>query len=72
MAKFKRYRVAHMFTHEGVVITNDHEEAIRAMPTEVRAHHVALGNLEEFEADEAPPVPLAEANARSTPAKKKE
>lgn len=70
MSKFKRYRVAHMFTHGGVVMTNDHEQEIRALPKEVRDRHVELGNLEEYDADEGPPVPLAEAQA--APVKTKE
>lgn len=67
MPKFKRYRVAQLFTHDGVVMTNDHEEQIRALPKEVRDRHIALGNLEEFESDEGPAVPLAASSA--TPSK---
>jgi hypothetical protein len=63
MSKIKRYRVAHLFTHEGRTYTNDDEAKIRELPTAVRAHHVERGNLEEYEADEKPPVPLAAANA---------
>lgn len=70
MPKVKRYRVARLFAHEGVTYTNDHEQAIRGLPVDVREHHVARGNIVEYEADEKPPTPLAEANA--TPKKKKE
>lgn len=70
MSKVKRYRVAHLFVHEGKTYTNDDEQAIRALPTGVRQHHVDRGNLVEYEADEKPPVPLAQANA--TPKQTKE
>lgn len=68
MSKFKRYRVASLFTHNGVVMTNDHEEEIRALPADVRDHHVKLGNLEEYESADPPTVPLAASDA--TPAAK--
>jgi hypothetical protein len=75
MAKFKRYRVAHMFNYQKpgggeVFITNAHEEEIRAMPKEVRDDYIGQGLIVEYDPDEGPPVPLTEANA--TPAKKKE
>lgn len=63
MAKIKRYRVAHLFAHDGKTFTNDDEVAIRELPADVRKHHVERGNLVEYEADEMPPVPLAQANA---------
>jgi len=66
MSKYQRYRVAHLFTIDGVVMTNDHEEQIRALPRAVRDEQIRLGHLEEFEADQPPPVPLAEANATET------
>lgn len=73
MSKIKRYRVAHLFAHEGKTYTNADEAKIRELPADVRAHHVARGNLVEYEADELPPVPLAAANATpKSPAKGKE
>ena len=63
MSKIKRYRVAHLFSHEGKTYTNDDEAKIRELPAAVRDHHVKRGNLEEYEAAEKPPVPLAAANA---------
>lgn len=66
MARTLRYRVARLFAHDGRTYTNDDEAAIKALPREVRDHHIQRGNLVEY------PAAATGAAAPATPTKTKE
>lgn len=57
-----RYRVAHLFAHDGHTYTNDDEEAIRKLPREVRDRHIERGNLIEWDGPSLDAAPTATPN----------
>lgn len=46
-----KYRVAHMFGHDGRLYTNEPEDlaAVKSLPRSVRDEHIAAGHLIEWD-----------------------